>query len=193
MSTTPFPNILAFVEGTMERMFLNNNFHYVIVVPIHNGNSVPIDRICEKISSFYTTKNANPDMIIVWMDREKRPETSHAIRKKVVAALEEAGAPTDRIWAGVADQMTENWILADNELIDEFFPESDFSYEHESKNGKHILDELYRARGENYKETKHGPGLLKKMRIRRAAANSESAAAFAEGWKHECWWTDDSP
>jgi len=29
MHQTQYPKIIAFVEGTMEKIFINNNFHYV--------------------------------------------------------------------------------------------------------------------------------------------------------------------
>ena len=70
MQAMPFPNILAFVEGNMERMFINNNFHYVELITVMNGDSWSEEAMSEQILTKFITKDANPDLIWIWLDRE---------------------------------------------------------------------------------------------------------------------------
>ena len=173
----------------MERFFFNTNFHYVRIVPVNNGKTVPVDVICRHISSMYITTNMNPDITFVWIDREGRSETSDEIREKVRSSLIGAGADEAKLWVGVPDTMTENWLLADPVAITQEFGIESHEYLHEGKNGKHRISELYDHLGVNYKEMKHGASLMKRLRLNRAAENSPSAASFFQDWTADCWWT----
>lgn len=186
MQEMQFPNILAFVEGQMERLFLNNNFEYVHVVSIENGCGWSIDRMCENIITLYNSLNSNPDVIVVWYDRERRTESCEAIVKLIYDLLDKGGLPSERLRIGIPDIMTENWILSDEVLIHDTFGYADYKYEHEGRSGSVELNRLFRdAKGRKYKKTKDGSFLLKKMRLKRCV--SKSASDFFTQFEFNCW------
>src|SRR5688500_14617193 len=80
MSETPYPKVLAFLEGMMERFFFNNNFQYVDVIPVSNGLSVSLESMCKSIETGYRAKNMNPDYVVVWVDHEGRSESAADMR-----------------------------------------------------------------------------------------------------------------
>ena len=59
--------IIAFVEGTMERMFININMPYIRVVPISNGSSYTASTMCDQIEAKYALTQESFDLIIIWM------------------------------------------------------------------------------------------------------------------------------
>ncbi len=181
--------ILAFVEGTMEKMFINNNFSYVHVTPVSNGSGWSPNRIAEFIGSSYRIKNLNPDLIIVWIDKENHDCNSDEFCNKIFDALVSKGADSEKIRICLADMMTENIILADEKLIREEFLDSTYIYDSEGKNGKRILSSLYATKGINYKETREGTALMKKVNLHRAAIKSPAAARFINDFPiANCWW-----
>lgn len=84
--------------------------------------------------------------------------------------------------------MTENVILADEDLVRSEFGLPNFIYDGDGTNGKHSLKILYEAQGTKYKETYHGVTLLKKTHLSRAAKNSPSVYQFLNEFDSECWW-----
>lgn len=188
LQATPFPKIVAFVEGTMEKFFFNTNFHYVDVVPVINGKSVSPDQLADNISSLYRAKDPHVDLIIVWVDGEGRPEPATAIREKIRQALLDSGAPEEKLYVGVPDEMTENWLLADENMIRGHFALDGYVYEGEGTNGKSTLKKLFKDRDEHYKETLQGVALMKKMRLTRSALSSASAREFCGSFEIDCWW-----
>lgn len=187
MPAMQFPNILAFVEGTMERLFLNNNFQYVNVVSMSNGSGWTVDAICNQIATKYKVNRANPDFVIVWLDMEKQNCSPDVFRQSIRAKLREIGVPEDKIAICIPDRMTENIILADENVICAEFG-IQFVYDHEGQNGKAVLKSLYSAAGKSYRETFHGVTLLKKIRLRRSAAKNKSANDFLSEFSLPCWW-----
>ncbi len=113
MQQMPFPNILAFVEGSMEQLFFNRNFHYVRIIPIANGSSWTVDALCERMRSLFEARNFNGDRVIVWLDRENRAETAAEMHDLIKDTLAATGFPRERIAVLIGDRMTENVILAD--------------------------------------------------------------------------------
>lgn len=192
MPATHFPNIVAFIEGTMERIFVNNNMSYIDVVSIENGISWSPQSLAEQIRTKWMAKNANPDFVIVWLDREKRTESSAHIEQLIRNELNSAGVHNNRIAICVADRMTENIILADEALISDEFDLKNYEYKFDGQNGKNIMEGLYRKNGETYKETSEGVRLLKKMRLCHAAQNSASARQFMSQINLPCWWFGDA-
>lgn len=174
----------------MERLFINNNFHYVEVVPVTNGISVAPEKLADNIATLYSAKSRLPDYIVVWVDREGRLMPSSDIRQLIIRALVAAGAPENRLRVGVADKMSENWILADQELIKKEFELDHYEYCGDGANGKHELKQLCIAANKTYKETKVGADLLKKMRLSRVALVSNSANDFAFTIDEQCWWLE---
>lgn len=171
----------------MERQFVNSNFKYIRVIPLDNGISWSVDQICNKISTTYRALNLNC-IVIVWLDREGRAESSEAISDQIYQALVNLGAEPDNIRIMICDRMTENVILADEEAISEIFELEGYEYSCEGQNGKYLLKEFYKAKNINYKEMKEGVALLKKIRLDRASEKSASVARFRAGWNADCWW-----
>lgn len=190
MQTMPFPKITAFVEGSMERFFINTNFDYVDVVPVTNGKHIPSKTLAKNIASLYRSKDPNSDYIVIWVDREGRPDTSEQIRQHIHEEMIISGANPDILIIGVPDMMTENWILSDEKVIRDVTNNENYTYSYESKNGKHILSEIYKSLGKNYKEMKDGVLLLKRLRLPRASENSASAKSFFDSISINCWWLE---
>lgn len=174
----------------MERLFINNNFHYVDVVPVSNGKTISAEQLALNIASLYRAKSTLPDYIVVWVDGEGRLMPCADIRALIWHSMLEAGAPADRLRVGVADKMSENWILADQQMIQEEFGDPSYTYAGDGINGKHALKQLCAAANITYKETKIGSSLLKKMRLERSAQNSPSAHDFALTVNTGCWWLE---
>ncbi|WP_338424815.1 hypothetical protein [Sphingopyxis kveilinensis] len=171
----------------MERQFVNANFKYIRVIPLDNGVTWSIEQICNKISTTYRALNLNC-VVIVWLDREGRDETAEQIREQIYQALINLGAEPQNIRIMVCDRMTENVILADEQVISDLFQLEAYEYAHEGKNGKHILKEFYKSHNINYKEMKEGVALLKRIRLDRASQKSASVARFRADWNGDCWW-----
>jgi hypothetical protein len=188
MLATRYPKILAFVEGTMERNFVNQNFKYVHVIEISNGSSWSLDRICEQISSKFAVHNGNPEMVLIWLDREKREEPSCDFADKIKDSLFKRGAPKEKIVVCVADRTSENAILADEELVVDEFGIPGYKYCGDGNFGKAVLKKLYQDKGLSYRETFHGVGLLKKMRLSNAKKNSAFVSSFFDSLELQCWW-----
>lgn len=186
----PSPSILAFVEGSMEALFINRNFRYVRVVPIKNGCGWSVPALCEQIRTFFKARNFSGDHVTVWLDRESRVETSAQISDAIRAMFTEEGLSTQKLSIMVCDKMTENVILADENFIREEFALPDYAYDAEGTGGKHRLSELFKRAGVSYKETFHGSNCLKKIRLRRSGASSPSVLSFLNSMTLDCWWLD---
>ncbi len=172
----------------MERMFVNTNFPHIEVVSIPNGESWTPPKLANQIGSLYQTKNFNADIVIVWFDRENNTETSEEIEDIVRQTLNDIGVSNEKIRVCIPDKMTENLILADEELIRSEFGLLEFTYSGDGCNGKAEIRSLFERAGEKYKETYHGIKLLKKTHLSRAAENSQSIRRFFERFDSECWW-----
>lgn len=188
MRAMPLLKITAFVEGIMERTFLNFNFKYVDVVTMQNGRDWTVESICEQLRSKFRVKNSNSDLFVVWIDKEKQNCDHEIYENKIRDTLTEEGVPPDKIAILLPDQMTENTILADTDLIISEFDIEDYQYEAEGTNGKHRLKRLFESKGVIYKETFHGVDLLKRCRVSRAAVNSASVKRFQNNLPEGCWW-----
>jgi hypothetical protein len=190
MQQTPYPKIVAFVEGDMEQMFLNNNFNYVKVVSVSNGISWSTNALADQIASFYKADEYYSWWMIVWVDRERRPENSDEIEQHIREKLCDAGADPERIKILVADRMIENVILADEKFIRLHFGDIDYSYQSSGLGGKRILSEKYGQLGIHYRETKHEVAALKMIRLFRAAQSCAAVSRFVNVNPLPCWWID---
>lgn len=188
MPQMPSLKILAFVEGTMEQLFLNNNFNYVEVIPVSNGTTWTVNALGVQILTFFKARDANADHFVVWVDRERRSETSQEISTYLKELLVDAGAEPGRVHVMVSDVMTENIILADEVFIRTRFGNEAYNYEAEGRGGKHILKKMFMTGGSSYRETVHGVAALKAIRLNRAAQTSASVARFLENLSIPCWW-----
>lgn len=189
MQATQYPKILAFIEGNMERLFINQNFHYVEVIPISNGFSWTVTRLCEQIETKYRARNGHPDIVAVWADREGRNETSEEMRECIIRMFEDMGLSRNQLRIGIPDICTENWLLSDVNLIEAELGVEDYIYSAEGLSGSHRLNELYRMfLKKKYRKTVDGPRLLKALQ--RSAVQSASATAFFDSFVEPCWWLD---
>ena len=188
MQQMQFPSILAFVEGSMEQLFFQKNFHYVEIIPVSNGVKWSVPQMCEQIATFYEARNFFGDRIIVWIDREGRIETVDDIRSAIHARLVSVGAPPDQLAIMICDRMTENVILADEIAVREVVPAPDYVYKGDGCGGKYELKSLYKEVGINYKEMNHGVAFLKKIRLERAAERSPPVRDFLDSLSLGCWW-----
>lgn len=188
MPQMPFPSVLAFVEGSMEALFINSNFKYVRVVPVKNGCKWTVDALCEQVRTFFKARNFGGDHVVIWIDRENRPESSEYIVEKMKNVFEEEGYPINRVAVMVCDRMTENVILADEDFIRSEFGVAEYAYVGDGKGGKFQLSSLCKDAGLDYKETFHGVRFLKKIRLDNAALVSASVARFRADIQIPCWW-----
>lgn len=182
--------MIAFVEGSMERQFINANFKYVHVVPVLNGITWTVPRLCSQIETAYSALNFHGETF-VWLDREGRVEPAADIKNDIRATLINAGADPNRLFILVNDKMSENIILADSTLMQGEFGDPNYAYAHEGQNGKRFLAEKFADTGVNYKEMIHGVRMLKRMRMSNAAMNSASAESFLNDFGASginCWW-----
>lgn len=185
-----YPNILAFVEGSMEQLFLNNNFHYVEVIPVSNGVSWTMAALAQQIVTFFKARDSNADAFVVWVYREKRQESSQVISDYIRSSLINAGAEKDKIHILVCDIMTENIILADEQYIISKFNLDNYKYCHEGVGGKRYLKEMFLECGEHYRETRHGVSALKAIRLDRCAKASPAVSSFLATFGFSCWWIE---
>lgn len=185
------PKILAFIEGTMERIFVNKNFNYVHVVEIKNGFGWDEVRICDQVLSKFKVNNVNYDVVLIWFDREDMRSNSKDIQDYFIEKFAEIGFDTKKLFICVPDKMTENFILADEELMNTDFDLDNYKYDGDGINGKSYLKRIFKDNGENYKETFHGALLLKKLRLGRASLASASAKLFHDQLDIDCWWLND--
>lgn len=184
----PYPSILAFVEGRMERLFFNNNFHYITVVPVSNGISWTTDALAKQISTFYRARNFHGDAILVWVDREKRQESAQVIYNVIHDELVNSGANPNAIHIMVADRMSENVILSDEFLMRDELSDEQYAYSYEGAHGKPRLSELLSKSGITYKETSIGVQLLKRVRLAECTQTSPAVARLMATLQIPCWW-----
>lgn len=171
----------------MERQFVNANFKYVRVVPVQNGISWTPEQLCRQIVNSYLAYDYHGD-VVVWLDREGRATTAEALRNDIFNALQTAGAPAGQVHVLVNDRMCENVILADVSAIRAQFGDPSYLYTHEGESGKSILKDMYKELGINYKETREGVLMLKRIRLSNCAAHSAAVSALLSTLTQPCWW-----
>jgi hypothetical protein len=179
--------MLAFVEGSMERQFLNSNFKYVRVVPVKNGISWSKEQLARQIVSAYLAYD-KPEEVVVWLDREGRTDSVEELRQYLISELTSAGSQLMQTHVLVNDQMSENIILADEDVIRDEFGDEAYVYRHEGLNGKSRLKDYFKTKDINYKEMINGAQMLKKIRLRNCARSSACVQSFLTTFDRECWW-----
>ena len=180
--------IIAFVEGTMERMFININMPYIRVVPISNGSSYTASTMCDQIEAKYALTQESFDLIIIWMDKERHPWCDQNFCTNLISRLVSRGADAQKIKICIPNRMTENFILADEVLMKKEIGLVDYKYVAEAKNGKKMLSDFLKGKGVSYQETIHGIKLMKQMRLAHSAQVSPSASSFLSSLNLPCWW-----
>lgn len=187
MSQMPYPKIVAIVEGSMERAFINENFRYVHAMPIYNGEAWTTEAMARQAQTLAATIDYDYDLMIVWFDREKRDETVEQIAHTVRGRLIEMGVDDARLAIIVCDRMTENLFLLDrNLLIREGI--SDDALPHSlGHNGKVVLKRLFKERGMKYSETFDGKRMLKRLNIDECVADFPLIGDLRRKMP-ACWW-----
>jgi hypothetical protein len=186
MPTTPCPKFLLFVEGTMERVFINSNYPKYTVIPVENGNSWTTSRLCDQIISKYKAKKIYPEAVIVWFDREENAHSSQEIAQSVRSSFEDVGYPSTKVHCLISDRMVENLILSDEVMMKEYLQDESYEYCGDGTHGKSKLKEIFKNLGREYKITTDGPKLLSKMRLSRSALKSHFASDFVTLFDYEC-------
>lgn len=187
MQQMQFPKIAAILEGGMERAFVNSNFDYVHVMPISNGITWTVPAMIKQIETLVGALAYNPDLVIVWFDREKRAESADEIAQAVVNALSPTTIAQEKLVVVVCDQMTENLFLLDGALLakegiaEEAMPASI------GRNGKTVIKELYKAKGRKYTETFDGVRMLKSLNLQ-ACGQHYPQADILKAALPACWW-----
>ena len=174
----------------MERFFIDANFHYAEIVEVSNGEGWSLHDLADQVAGKFYTKNMDADFTIVWLDKERRAEPAEVIEATIMERLVVKGADPDKTVVCVPDRMTENVILADEQLIRSQFQLPGYVYELEGRGGKHHLEALFAAKQINYKETSHGADLLKRVRLVRAAQKNKAAKKLLDAVPIDCWWKD---
>lgn len=187
------PKLAFFIEGDMEKEFIENSCKGAMIGRIPNGEGVCISVIAKKISAFYKLYQKSSREFVVILDREGRLQDCSELIAQLKASLAALGIDVTKNWYfGMADRSIENWIVADEKLIQEEFALGAYQYNLESKSGTKLLQELFRKRkGEVYNKRVDGSRLLKRMCLRRASARSASAKVFFESVVKGvtgCWW-----
>lgn len=191
MPATLSNKMLAFVEGSLEKMFLNANFSYVHVITIGNGSGWSLDAVADDVIRKYKLQKWNPSYVIVWFDRESRIETSDFIATYISKKLNSEGIPLEKLIVVVPDRMIENVMLADTVAMQQEM-KYEFEYPGNGCNGKNLLRKLYKEKKEiNYKETFHGVSLLKKVRLERVRADVTGIDRLLKICPMDCWWFRD--
>ena len=162
-----------FVDGIMEQKFIQNICPKIKVQLTNiNGKSVKIEAIAKKLASLIRLLNNNYYPIVIFIDREKRTESSDEIIVKLKNALNSLDINIENLIFGVADIMTENWILADWKSFKEN-TKVKINKEYTSFEGKHGAN-LIKKYYPEYQKTIDGVELLCKSNCSEIAKNSDS-------------------
>ena len=182
-------NIVAFVEGTMEKMFINQYLKYVQLISISNGISWTIDALGNDISRKFSVQKRNLDFVIIWVDRGSRIEEALFIADKLTQRMVDCGLKAEQVICIIPDRMTENIFLSDEILMRELLNDPIYAFSDVSCNGKAMIKQIYRNSGVHYKETYHGVLLLKKLRFKNVVDRVVGAKQISERFSN-CWWID---
>jgi len=188
MPATRSLSIIVLAEGLMERKFFFQNFPYVHVVTLSNGKSWSLDALCAQIGTKYAVLSRRADRVVVWLDREKHPWQPSEVTKRIKYELQSKGVAPHTVCVCIPDRMTENVILADEELIRKEFSLESYSYPGDGTDGKKILHDIHKQADKSYSEIIQGSVLLKKVRLVKAAVNSSSLSQFIDDLNLPCWW-----
>ena len=152
-----------------------------------NGRDVAVAAMAKRAAPLIRLlKNFYP--IVVVFDREARPDRCDKLRNDFVAALKENGITRSDIIVGIADRMTENWMLGCGKLREKY----SITERTEGCNGKTVITRALHAVGEVYHETTVGVDFFCAIDVASAIANSESFAVFAREMAPHCRWLSNS-
>lgn len=121
---------------------------------------------------------AKCELVVVVLDREDRGQGSFALERAIRADLVREVA-NESVYVSCPDQMLENWMLADVRSWSGTHGTRAKLHQkrYEGKHGKNAIKRLFK-RGADYRETVHGPRLLKAVRESVASKNSSSLSRF---------------
>lgn len=178
-----------FVDGVMEKLILQKlGVTAKIITTGLNGKDVKITAIAKKVSSSIRILNGRYLPIIILIDREDRPITVEQIIQEFESELQQ-NKITETSLLGIADRMTENWILAD---WDSFKKNTSTKKEKmyssfEGRNGISIIKKYV----PNYQKTTDGVNLFVKSKASSIQKNSLSFKKFIDiisPLNCKCYW-----
>jgi hypothetical protein len=172
----------------MERIFIESNFPNVDIVPVSNGNSWTTDAISKQIISKFRAKRSFPQHIIVWIDRESNNDSPSDMCNKFRSAFTAEGYPGNQVHCLIPDKMCENIILSHEKTMKELTKNTGYTYQYEGRNGKNIIKEIYKLSNISYKETTHGPRLLKKIKLSECNNDCLGVGIFLQTFPLQCPW-----
>jgi hypothetical protein len=170
-------NPVFFVDGLMEQKFIQNICPKIKVqLTSINGKSVKISAIAKKLASLIRLLGNKYYPIIIFIDREDRNITSKQMITEIKNELKKLNIDLENLRFGVADIMTENWILADWKSFKKNTKtktKKEFS-SFEGKHGTNLIKKYY----SNYQKTIDGVELLSKSNCSEMVKNSPSFDSF---------------
>jgi len=176
------------VEGHLEKAFLEKICPGRTVRKLEvNGRDVALDAIIKRVETLSILFHGKHYPIVVVFDREGRGQSAIEIAKIVRDGLAKK-LPSDTFVVGVADRMTENWILADWATLAQTIqdlpaiPPSNV----EGGNGKALLRSLLKDK--KYSATIDGPRLLVQAKAHAIAQGSTSFEALRAQLSFGCAW-----
>lgn len=181
------PEPAFLVEGRMEQSIVQRLCPGKPVRLIGcNGDHVALDVIARFADAqIRLLKNSYP--IVIVLDREMREESCDVIQQKLTELLNAKGHQGQFI-VGVADRMTENWILASWVAIcAESAVHRPYDGPSEGVDGKALIRTLLPA-GESYHETTIGVDLFLRCDVQTMYRESPSFRSFLDMISIKCWW-----
>jgi len=169
------------VDGVTEKRFVQAicTDHPVKLTNL-NGNSVTTAALAKQLASLIRLWKQRYYPVVVVVDLEKRSQSAAEFATDLRVALEQHGID-DLLVIGVADQMIENWMIADPDL----WPEQEIPENVDGRSGATVLKRYMKE----YDKAANGPQLLQRSRASEIGRRSPSFSALREQLiELECHW-----
>jgi hypothetical protein len=176
--------IAALVEGHTEHHFVSATYPKVIVQRcLPNGISVDLGLIVSTIRDQSEILQGDIKRVIVLFDREGREMSCKEIASTVAKEL--ATVCSGRTYyIGVSDRVIENWIVADEDQMKQFYGNDEYFYPGDGTNGKKILRDLHGSE----LAPRDKAVILKSCSARSAKARSQSLGDFIDSIDFDWAW-----
>lgn len=188
----PKGKVTFIVEGDLELTFLKcqcRNSSVVRKVP-SNGDDVSMECLAKMVKAIVQVGN-EPSSLFIVLDREHRHASSEELENDLGMRLQTMGL-AGNLHVHFADRMIENWILADQSVLNANQLEVKLgSGGTEGIGGKSKLKEAYKKKGLSYNERLDGSKLLSQCSAKTLATNSSSFKRLSESLTAEkisCNW-----
>jgi hypothetical protein len=180
-------SIAFFVDGQHEQRFIQNVCPGNVVRLINcNGKDVEMSAISKRIASLCRLLHGKCHPIIIVIDREQRKKPADDLICELLKNLKDEGV-NDELIIGMPDTMIENWILADDEVINQHsFKILNPELTLEGTKGSYEITKYIRS----YNKTTIGVSLLKKCRPSKMVKSKSFNDFISRINKDLCWWTN---